>query len=113
METQHQPSANRLHKDPPGTQLPLISPRDKAPPTRGVRISSTYKWAGISPSHQECCRKPPNQLQPQEGQISETREATTISSAKRRPCHKSIQNKKGENDDSDKGRRKKKKQENG
>ena len=28
------PSVNTLPKDPPGTQLPLISPREKAPPTR-------------------------------------------------------------------------------
>ena len=35
-------SVNRLPKDPPGMQPPLISPRDKAPPTRGIGISSTY-----------------------------------------------------------------------
>ena len=41
------------------SQAPLISPRDKAPPTRGIGISSTYQWAGISPSHQEAYSKPP------------------------------------------------------
>ena len=45
-------------KTPPGTQLPLITPRDKAPLTRGIRISSTYQCAGTSPSHQETCSKP-------------------------------------------------------
>ena len=38
--TQLHTSANRL---------PLITPRDKALPTRGIRISSTYQWAGTSP----------------------------------------------------------------
>ena len=53
------PSVNRLPKEPPGTQPPLISPRDKAPPTRGIGISSTYQWAGTTPSHQEAYSKPP------------------------------------------------------
>ena len=77
--SQPHPSVNRLPKDTPGTQPPLISHRDKAPPTRGIGISSTYQWAGISPSHQEACSKPPYQHQPQEGQTSEAREATTNS----------------------------------
>ena len=34
-------------------QLALITPKDKAPPTRGTRHSSTYQWADTSPSHQE------------------------------------------------------------
>ena len=34
-------SAKRLPKDPSGTQPLLISLRDKAPPTIGIRISST------------------------------------------------------------------------
>ena len=38
--------------------MPLIPPRDKAPPTSRIRISSTYQWAGTSPSHQEVCSKP-------------------------------------------------------
>ena len=45
-------------KTPPDTQPPLIPSRDKAPPTKGIRISSTYQWAGISPSHQEAYSKP-------------------------------------------------------
>ena len=72
------PSANRLPKDLPGTQPPLISPGDKVPPTRGIRISSTHQGAATSPSHQEACSKPPYQLQLQGGQISEAREATTL-----------------------------------
>ena len=52
------PSVNRLPKDHSDTQLPLISSRDKAPPTRGIEISSTYQWIGISPSHQETYNKP-------------------------------------------------------
>ena len=49
--TEPHPSANRLPKNPPGTQPPLITPRDKAPPTKGIRISSTYQWAGTRSSH--------------------------------------------------------------
>ena len=57
--SQAHPSVNRLPKHPPGTQLPLISPRDKAPTTRGIGISSTYQWAGTRPSLQEAYSKPP------------------------------------------------------
>ena len=45
-------------KTPPDTQSPLITPRDKALSTRGIRISSTYQWAGTSLSHQEAYSKP-------------------------------------------------------
>ena len=67
--TQPHPSVNNLPKDPPtpGTQPPLISPRDKAPPPRGIRIGSTYQWAGTSPSHRETYSKRLYQLQPQGG----------------------------------------------
>ena len=65
--TQPRPSANSLPRNLLGTQLPLITPRDKAPPTKGIRISSTYQWAGTSLSHQEACSKPLYQLQPQGG----------------------------------------------
>ena len=41
--SQPHPSVNRLPKDPLGTQLPLILPRDKAPSTRGIKISSIYQ----------------------------------------------------------------------
>ena len=88
--SQLHPSVNRLPKDPLGTQLPLISSRDKAPPTRGIGVSSTYQWAGISPSHQEAYSKPLYQLQPQGGQTPEVRETTTLLSAKRRPHQKPI-----------------------
>ena len=90
--SQPHPAVNRLPKDPPppGTQTPLISPRDKAPPTRGIRISSTYQWAGTSPSHQEAYSKPPYQFQPQGGQTSEVREGTILLSAKRTPHQKPI-----------------------
>lgn len=37
------PSTNRLPKVLLGTQLPLITFRDKASPTRGTRLSSTYQ----------------------------------------------------------------------
>ena len=84
------PLVNRLPKDPTGTQLPLISPKDKAPLTRGVGISPTYQWAGTSPSHQGAYSKPPYQLQPQGGQTPEVREATTPLSAKGRPHQKPI-----------------------
>ena len=104
--TQLHPSAKRFPKDS-GTQPPLISPRDKAPPTRGKRISSTYKWPGTSPSDQKAYSKSLYQLQPQGGQTSEARKATTLLSAKRSPHQKSIQNEKAENYDSDMGTRKK------
>ena len=84
------PSVNRLPKDPEGTQPPLISPRDKALPTRGIGISPTYQWAGTSPSHQEAYSKPQYQLQPQGGETPEVREATTLLSAKRSPHQKPI-----------------------
>ena len=45
---QPHPSANRLPKVLVGTQPPLTTPRDKASPTRGIRLSSTYHWADIS-----------------------------------------------------------------
>ena len=79
------PSVNRLPKDAPGTQLPLISLRDKAPPTRGrrIRISPTNRWAGISPSHQEAYSKAPYQPQPQGGQTPEGTEATILFPVKR------------------------------
>ena len=48
--TQPHLSAKRLPKVLLGTQLPLIIPSDEVPPTRRTRISSTYQWAGTSPS---------------------------------------------------------------
>ena len=59
------PNSKQAAKDPPptpGTQPPLITPRDKAPPIREIRVSSTYQWVGTSPSHQEACSKPLYQL---------------------------------------------------
>ena len=38
-----------LKNTPPGTKPPLITPRDKNPPTKGIRMSYTYQWAGPSP----------------------------------------------------------------
>ena len=65
------PSPGAWHwEEEPGAsqaQSPLITPRDKAPPTRGTRLSSPYQWAGTSPSHQEACSKPLYQLRPQGG----------------------------------------------
>ena len=81
----HQQRACLENPPNPGTQSPLIPPREKVPPTRGIRISSTYQWPGTSSFHQQACSKPPYQLQPQGGQTSEAREATTLLSAKRRP----------------------------
>ena len=49
------PSSNRLSKVLLGTEQPIITPRDKAPHTRGARICSTYQWANTSPSHQKNC----------------------------------------------------------
>ena len=61
-------SANRLPKVFPGTEPLLITHRDKYPYTRGTRISTSYTWAGTSPSHQESCNKPLQQFQPLGGQ---------------------------------------------
>ena len=58
VRTQPHPSGNRLPKVFPGTHLPLITPRDKATPTRGSRLSST---------HQEARHKSLYQLHPQGG----------------------------------------------
>ena len=87
------PSVNRLPKDPSGTQPPLISPRDKATPTRGIRISSTYQWASTSPSHQEAYSKPLYPYQPQGGQTPKVRDATTLLSVQRSPHQKPIKTK--------------------
>ena len=67
MGTKPHPAANRLPKVLLGTQLPVITLRDKTPPTRGARLISTYQGAGISPSHQEACNKLLYQLSPQGG----------------------------------------------
>ena len=79
------PPISSLPKDPlpTGTQLHLILHRDKSPSTRGMRISSTYQWAGTSPSHHEACSKPLYQIQPQGEKTSEAREATTLLPAKK------------------------------
>ena len=77
----------------------------QSPHNRGMRISFTYQWAGTNLSHEEAY-KSPYQLEPQGGQTSEAREATTLLSTKRRPHQKSIQNEKAENYHSDKGSRK-------
>ena len=73
-----------------GTQPPLITPRDKAPPTRGIRINSIYQWAGTSPSHQEVYSKPLYQLQTQGRQTPEVREATMLLPVKRSSHQKPI-----------------------
>ena len=61
--TQPYPSANRLPKVLPGTQLPLITHNNMAPPTRGTRLlhPSVVRYQSL-PSG--CLRKPPVQLQP-------------------------------------------------
>ena len=58
-------SANRLPRTLQGTQLPSITHRDKAPPTRGTTLSSTYQWVGTSLSHQEDGHKHRYQLKPE------------------------------------------------
>ena len=86
--SQPHPSVKELPKDPPGTQLQLTSPSNKAPPTRGLGISPTYQWAGTSPCQKEAYRKLPYQLHPKGWQTSEVRELTTLLSAKRTPHQK-------------------------
>ena len=81
---QPHPSANKLPKILLDTQPLLITPRDKVPPSRGARLSSTCQWKGTSSSHQEACHKPLNQLHPQE-QTPEARDATTLQPSERRP----------------------------
>ena len=100
------PISKQAAQRPPGTQLPLISPRDKAPPTGGIRISSTYQWAGISPSHQEAYSKPPIPTSAIRGQTPEVREATTLLSVKKVTRPKTYKNEKTENYNSDEGERK-------
>ena len=52
MGTQSLLSAKRLPKVLLGRWPPLITPRDKDPPTRGKRFSSTYQRSGTNPSYQ-------------------------------------------------------------
>ena len=90
MGSQPHPSVNRLPKDHPGTQPPLISPRDKVPPTSGRGISPTYQWAGTSPSHKEAYSKPLTNFSHKGGTHQKLREARTLLSAKRTPHQKPI-----------------------
>ena len=101
-------AVNRLPKDPPGTQpqLPLISPRDKAPPIRGIGSNTTYQWAGISPSHQEAYSKPLYQLQPQEGADARSRRGYNSIICKKVTTPKTYKNEKTEDYNSDEGERK-------
>ena len=55
---------------------------------------------------EEAYSKPPYQLQPQGGQTSEAREATTLLSAKKETIPNIYKNEKAEHYDSDKGARK-------
>ena len=73
---------------PISKRLPKDLPRHTATSNLTQRQIPTHQWAGTSPSHQEVYSKPPYQLQPQGGQTSEVREATTLLSAKRRPHQK-------------------------
>ena len=63
--SQPHPSANKAAQNPP--KHTAISPRDKAPPTIGIRITSTYERAGTSPSQQEAYSKPPTNFSPKGG----------------------------------------------
>ena len=91
--SQPHPLVNRMPKDLPGTQPPLISSRDKGPATRGIGISPTYQWA--VPPIRKPTSKPPYQLQPQGGEKSKV---TCYNSAicKKETTWKTYENKKAE-----------------
>ena len=97
---------NMLPKDPSGTQPPLISPRDKAPPTRGIGTSSTYQWAGNKQS------LPSGSLQQASVPTSDTRGGTRSKRGynsiiyKKVTIPKTYKNEKTENYNSDEGERK-------
>ena len=93
--TQSHPSAKRLPEVLLRKQSPLITPRDKALPTRGTRLSSIYQWAGTNPSHQEACHKPLFQLHPQRGR-HQKQESLQPSSQQKDEQTEIIQNEKAE-----------------
>ena len=72
------PSANRLPKVLLGTKLLLIKPRDKAPPTRGIRISSTYSVDRHQFLPSGNLQQAPVITSPTRGQTSEAGEVTTL-----------------------------------
>ena len=96
-ESQSHPSVNRL---------PLIPSRDKALPSRGIRISSTYQWAGISPSHQEAYSKPPTLTSATRGADTRSKRGYNSIICKKVTTPKTYKNEKTENYNSDEGERK-------
>ena len=86
--TQHHPSTNTASV-PLGTQLPLITPRDKAHPPEGQDSAPpTSVQAGTSLSHQEAYNKPLYQLPPQGSRHQKHRRLQPSSLQKRRPDEK-------------------------
>ena len=59
MGSQYHPSVNSLPKDPPKHHATSNLTQGQSPPTRRIRTSSTFQWAGTSPSNQEAYSKPP------------------------------------------------------
>ena len=88
------------------TQLPRISPRDKAPSTIGIRIGSTYQWAGISPTHQEAYSKPPYLTSATRGADTRSKRGYDSIIHKKVTTPKTYINEKTEDYNSDEGERK-------
>ena len=107
--TEPHSSADRLPKVFPGIQLPLITPKDKAPPTRGTRLSSSHQWVDTSSSHQEARHKPLYQIHPPGGRHQKQERLqgyTTLQRAEKRcQMQKARQNEKVENHTPDEGTR--------
>ena len=101
--SQPHPLANRLPKDPSGTQPPLISLRDKALPIRGIGISSIYQWAGIRPSHQQA----PASTSATRGADTRSKRDYNSITCKKVTTPKTYKNEKTENYNSEEGERKK------
>ena len=91
--TQLHTSANRL---------PPITPRGKAPPTRGIRTSSTYQGAVTSPCHQEA----PVSINFTHKQADSTRKrGYNPLTCRKETTQKVLQNEKSEKHESDEGTR--------
>ena len=108
MGSEPHPSVNRLPKDPPGTQLPLISPRDKVPPTRETEISPTYQWA-VPPIRKTTASPIPTSAT--RGADIRSKGGYNSTVCKKKTTAKAYKNEKAENYNSDKGIRKKKEKE--
>ena len=105
--SQPHPSANRLPKVPPGTQLPRISPTWSPTHQRNKNQLQLPVGRHQSLSSGSLQQAPVSISATRGGGGHQKQERLQLLSAKREPHQKSIQNEKAEKYDSDKGGRKK------